>query len=196
MFLTSVGLSVFFYFAAWLAPEPVFTKAFVAMSDAAAGAGGGRAGAHPGGPGLREAVPGSAGGEEPQGLQAVAERFGKAMGGTGCDCWWRAWACPGAAPGARGRAADVATRSALCLPRGPVPGGRVAVEDGGGRHHRRDGCGGGHRGGHGGQRLHRWLREEGRLLLHHLATDKNEHVDAERRPVDSQGVEEPEAGGD
>ncbi|WP_187345015.1 hypothetical protein [Cystobacter ferrugineus] len=30
LFLSSVTLSVFIYFAAWLAPEPVFTKAFVA----------------------------------------------------------------------------------------------------------------------------------------------------------------------
>ncbi|OJT16813.1 hypothetical protein BO221_47780 [Archangium sp. Cb G35] len=83
IFLSSVALSVFLYFSAWLAPEPVFTKAFVAMLTL-------RLSLAVGVLELtrvalacvqlyREAQAAST----PQQLEAVAERFGKALGGTG-----------------------------------------------------------------------------------------------------------------
>ncbi|KFA90809.1 hypothetical protein Q664_26205 [Archangium violaceum Cb vi76] len=83
VFLSSVTLSVFLYFSAWLAPEPIFTKAFVAMLTL-------RLSLAVGVLELtrvalacvqlyREAHAAST----PQQLEAVAERFGKALGGTG-----------------------------------------------------------------------------------------------------------------
>ncbi|OJT16816.1 hypothetical protein BO221_47795 [Archangium sp. Cb G35] len=83
IFLSSITLSVFLYFSAWLAPEPVFTKAFVAMLTL-------RLSLAVGVLELtrvalacvqlyREAHAAST----PQQLEAVAERFGKALGGTG-----------------------------------------------------------------------------------------------------------------
>ncbi|MCY1083522.1 AHH domain-containing protein [Archangium sp. miwbw1] len=83
VFLTSVGLSVILYFSAWLVPEPVFTKAFAAMLT------------------LRLALvvgvleltrvaqacvrlyQEAEAARTPEELEAVAERFGKALGGTG-----------------------------------------------------------------------------------------------------------------
>ncbi|HYO68987.1 MAG TPA: AHH domain-containing protein [Archangium sp.] len=83
VFLSSVSLSVFLYFSAWLAPEPVFTKAFVAMLTL-------RLSLAVGVLELtrvalacvqlyREAQVATT----PQQLEAVAERFGKALGGSG-----------------------------------------------------------------------------------------------------------------
>jgi HNH/ENDO VII superfamily nuclease len=83
IFVASVALSVFVYFAAWLAPEPVFTKAFVASLTL-------RLALAVGVLELsrvawacvqlyREAEAAST----VEQLEAVAERFGKAMGGTG-----------------------------------------------------------------------------------------------------------------
>jgi HNH/ENDO VII superfamily nuclease len=83
VFLSSVGLSVFLYFAAWVAPEPFFTKAFVtALTVRLALLVGvlelnrfARACAR-----LYEEAQAARTVEE---LEAVAERFGKAVGGTG-----------------------------------------------------------------------------------------------------------------
>lgn len=83
LFLSSVALSVFVYFAAWLAPEPVFTKAFVtALTLRLALAVGileltrvARACIQL----YREAEAA----RTAEQLEAVAESFGKAMGGTG-----------------------------------------------------------------------------------------------------------------
>jgi hypothetical protein len=83
VFLSSVALSVLVYFTAWLAPEPIFTKAFVAtwtlrlalavgaweLSQFA------RACVR-----LYQEAQAARTVEE---LEAVAERFGKAVGGTG-----------------------------------------------------------------------------------------------------------------
>ncbi|HYO72288.1 MAG TPA: AHH domain-containing protein, partial [Archangium sp.] len=83
VFLSSVALSVLVYFAAWVAPEPLFTKAFVtALTLRLALLVGvvelnrfGRACAR-----LYEEAQGARTVEE---LEAVAERFGRAVGGTG-----------------------------------------------------------------------------------------------------------------
>ena len=83
VFLSSVTLSVLVYFAAWVAPEPLFTKAFVtALTLRLALVVGvlelnqfARACAR-----LYQEAQAARTVEE---LEAVAERFGKAMGGTG-----------------------------------------------------------------------------------------------------------------
>ncbi|QRN96570.1 AHH domain-containing protein [Archangium violaceum] len=82
VFLSSVALSVAVYFAAWLAPEPVFTKAFVAALTLRLSLAVGvleltqlaRACVR-----LYQEAEAARTVEE---LEAVAERFGKAMGGT------------------------------------------------------------------------------------------------------------------
>ncbi|AKI99588.1 HNH/ENDO VII superfamily nuclease [Archangium gephyra] len=83
VFLSSVALSVLVYFAAWVAPEPIFTKAFVtALTVRLALLVGvlelnrfARACAR-----LYEEAQAARTVEE---LEAVAERFGRAVGGTG-----------------------------------------------------------------------------------------------------------------
>ncbi|MFE8604706.1 hypothetical protein AB8V91_47850 [Archangium violaceum] len=83
VFLSSVALSVLVYFAAWVAPEPIFTKAFVTMLTVRLALLVGvlelnrfaRACAR-----LYEEAHAARTVEE---LEAVAERFGKAVGGTG-----------------------------------------------------------------------------------------------------------------
>ncbi|MCY1073505.1 AHH domain-containing protein [Archangium lansingense] len=83
LFLSSVALSVLVYFAAWVAPEPIFTKAFVtALTLRVALVVGvlelnqfARACAR-----LYQEAEAARTVEE---LEAVAERFGKAVGGTG-----------------------------------------------------------------------------------------------------------------
>jgi hypothetical protein len=83
VFLSSVALSVLVYFAAWVAPEPIFTKAFVtALTLRLALAVGAwelsqfaRACVR-----LYQEAEAARTVEE---LEAVAERFGKAVGGTG-----------------------------------------------------------------------------------------------------------------
>ncbi|MFY0563156.1 AHH domain-containing protein [Archangium lansingense] len=83
LFLSSVALSVLVYFAAWMAPEPIFTKAFVtALTLRLAVVVGvlelnqfARACAR-----LYQEAEAARTVEE---LEAVAERFGKAVGGTG-----------------------------------------------------------------------------------------------------------------
>ncbi|WP_075207489.1 AHH domain-containing protein [Archangium violaceum] len=83
VFLTSVGLSVLVYFTAWLVPEPVFSKAWVATWTLrlalAVGAVELSRFAHACVRLYQEAQ--AARTEEE--LEAVAERFGKAVGGTG-----------------------------------------------------------------------------------------------------------------
>jgi hypothetical protein len=82
VFLSSVALSVLVYFAAWLAPEPFFTKAFVAALTLRLSLAVGvleltqlaRACVR-----LYQEAEAAKTVEE---LEAVAERFGKAMGGT------------------------------------------------------------------------------------------------------------------
>ncbi|WP_152622277.1 AHH domain-containing protein [Archangium violaceum] len=83
VFLSSVTLSVLLYFSAWLVPEPIFTKAFVATWTLRLALLVGvlelnrfaRACAR-----LYEEAQAARTEEE---LEAVAERFGKAVGGTG-----------------------------------------------------------------------------------------------------------------
>jgi hypothetical protein len=83
VFLSSVALSVLVYFAAWLAPEPLFTKAFVtALTLRLAFVVGALELTHFARACLRLYQEAEAA-RTVQELEAVAERFGKAMGGTG-----------------------------------------------------------------------------------------------------------------
>lgn len=83
VFLTSVGLSVFFYFAAWLAPEPLFTKAFVAMLTLRLALAVGVLELTRVAQACVRLYQEAEAARTPQELEAVAERFGKALGGTG-----------------------------------------------------------------------------------------------------------------
>ncbi|MFL5354733.1 AHH domain-containing protein [Archangium sp.] len=83
LFVSSVALSVFIYFAAWLAPEPVFTKAFVAaltlrLTLAVGALELGRVAWA-----CLQLYQEAEAARTVQELEAAAERFGKAMGGTG-----------------------------------------------------------------------------------------------------------------
>ena len=82
MFVSSVALSVLVYFAAWLAPEPLFTKAFVVGLTV-------RLAFLVGALELTQVAQAclrlyreAEAARTVQELEAVAERFGKAMGGT------------------------------------------------------------------------------------------------------------------
>jgi len=83
VFLTSVTLSVLVYFSAWLAPEPLFTKAFVATWTLRLAL---AVGAWELGQFARACVrlyQEAEAARTVEELEAVAERFGKAVGGTG-----------------------------------------------------------------------------------------------------------------
>ncbi|HZI04005.1 MAG TPA: AHH domain-containing protein, partial [Archangium sp.] len=83
VFLSSVALSVLVYFTAWLAPEPLFTKAFVATWTLRLAL---AVGAWELGQFARACVrlyQEAEAARTVEELEAVAERFGKAVGGTG-----------------------------------------------------------------------------------------------------------------
>jgi hypothetical protein len=83
VFLSSVTLSVFLYFSAWLAPEPVFTKAFVAMWTLRLALAVGVLELTRVAQACVQLYREAQSARTPQELEAVAERFGKALGGTG-----------------------------------------------------------------------------------------------------------------
>jgi hypothetical protein len=83
VFLSSVALSVFLYFSAWLAPEPVFTKAFVAMLTLRLSLAVGVLELTRVALACVQLYRDAQAARTPQQLEAVAERFGKALGGTG-----------------------------------------------------------------------------------------------------------------
>jgi hypothetical protein len=83
VFLSSVGLSVFLYFSAWLAPEPVFTKAFVAMLTLRLSLAVGVLELTRVALACVQLYREAQAATTPQQIDAVAERFGKALGGTG-----------------------------------------------------------------------------------------------------------------
>jgi hypothetical protein len=83
IFLSSVALAVLVYFAAWLAPEPIFTKAFVvALTVRLSLLVGALELTHLARACLRLYQEAEAA-RTVQELEAAAEHFGKAMGGTG-----------------------------------------------------------------------------------------------------------------
>lgn len=83
VFLSSVALSVFLYFSAWLAPEPLFTKAFVAMLTLRLSLAVGVLELTRVALACVQLYREAHAATTPQQLEAVAERFGKALGGTG-----------------------------------------------------------------------------------------------------------------
>jgi len=83
VFLSSVTLSVFLYFSAWLAPEPVFTKAFVAMLTLRLALAVGVLELTRVAQACVQLYREAQAARTPQELEAVAERFGKALGGSG-----------------------------------------------------------------------------------------------------------------
>ncbi|WP_395835211.1 AHH domain-containing protein [Cystobacter fuscus] len=83
LFLSSVTLSVFIYFAAWLAPEPVFTKAFVAALTLRLTLAVGAWELTRVARACIQLYQEAEAARSVQDLEAAAERFGKAMGGTG-----------------------------------------------------------------------------------------------------------------
>ena len=83
IFLGSVTLSVFLYFSAWLAPEPVFTKAFVAMWTLRLALAVGVLELTRVAQACVQLYREAQAARTPQELEAVAERFGKALGGSG-----------------------------------------------------------------------------------------------------------------
>jgi len=83
VFLSTVSLSVFLYFSAWLAPEPVFTKAFVVMLTLRLALAVGVLELTRVAQACVQLYREAQAARTPQELEAVAERFGKALGGTG-----------------------------------------------------------------------------------------------------------------
>ncbi|WNG42642.1 hypothetical protein F0U61_54395 [Archangium violaceum] len=83
LFLSSVALSVFVYFAAWLAPEPVFTKAFVTALTLRLALAVGVLELSRVARACVQLYQEAEAAKTVEQLEAVAERFGKAMGGTG-----------------------------------------------------------------------------------------------------------------
>jgi hypothetical protein len=83
LFLSSVALSVFIYFAAWLAPEPIFTKAFVAALTLRLTLAVGAWELTQVARACLQLYQEAEAARTVQELEAAAERFGKAMGGTG-----------------------------------------------------------------------------------------------------------------
>ncbi|HEX5748054.1 MAG TPA: AHH domain-containing protein [Archangium sp.] len=83
VFLSSVTLSVFLYFSAWLAPEPVFSKAFVAMLTLRLSLAVGALELTRVALACVQLYREAHAARTPRQLEAVAERFGKALGGTG-----------------------------------------------------------------------------------------------------------------
>ncbi|WNG43394.1 hypothetical protein F0U60_04255 [Archangium minus] len=83
VFLSGVALSVLVYFAAWLAPEPVFTKAFVATLTLRLTLAVGAVELTQVARACVRLYQEAEAARTVQELEAVAERFGRAMGGTG-----------------------------------------------------------------------------------------------------------------
>jgi hypothetical protein len=83
LFLSSVALSVFIYFAAWLAPEPVFTKAFVAALTLRLTLAVGAWELTQVARACLQLYQEAEAARTVRELEAAAERFGMAMGGTG-----------------------------------------------------------------------------------------------------------------
>jgi hypothetical protein len=83
LFVSSVVLSVFIYFAAWLAPEPVFTKAFVAALTLRLTLAVGAWELTQVAWACLQLYQEAEAARTVQELEAAAERFGRAMGGTG-----------------------------------------------------------------------------------------------------------------
>ncbi|WP_395835848.1 AHH domain-containing protein [Archangium violaceum] len=81
LFLSSVALSVFVYFAAWLAPEPVFTKAFVTALTLRLALAVGVLELSRVARACVQLYQEAEAAKTVEQLEAVAERFGKAMGG-------------------------------------------------------------------------------------------------------------------
>ncbi|WP_446651780.1 AHH domain-containing protein [Archangium violaceum] len=83
VFLSSVGLSVLVYFSAWLAPEPVFTKAWVATWTLRLALAVGAVELSRFSHACVRLYQEAQAARTVEELEAVAERFGKAVGGTG-----------------------------------------------------------------------------------------------------------------
>ncbi|HEX5748056.1 MAG TPA: AHH domain-containing protein [Archangium sp.] len=83
VFLSSVTLSVFLYFSAWLAPEPVFSKAFVALLTLRLSLAVGVLELTRVALACVQLYREAHAATTPQEIERVAERFGKALGGTG-----------------------------------------------------------------------------------------------------------------
>lgn len=83
VFLSSVALSVLVYFAAWVAPEPLFTKAFVAALTLRLALVVGVLELNQFARACARLYEEAQAARTVQELEAVAERFGKAVGGTG-----------------------------------------------------------------------------------------------------------------
>ncbi|OJT25853.1 hypothetical protein BO221_08405 [Archangium sp. Cb G35] len=83
VFLTSVALSVLVYFTAWLTPEPIFTKAFVATWTLRLALAVGAVELSRFANACVRLYQEAQAARTVEELEAVAERFGKAVGGTG-----------------------------------------------------------------------------------------------------------------
>jgi hypothetical protein len=83
VFLTSVSLSVLVYFSAWLMPEPLFTKAFVATLTPRLALAVGAVELSRFARACVSLYQEAQAARTVEELEAVAERFGKAVGGTG-----------------------------------------------------------------------------------------------------------------
>jgi hypothetical protein len=83
LLVSSVALSVFVYFAAWLAPEPVFTKAFVATLTLRLSLAVGALELARVAWACLQLYQEADAARTVRELEAAAERFGRAMGGTG-----------------------------------------------------------------------------------------------------------------
>ncbi|MDC0711746.1 hypothetical protein POL68_24975 [Stigmatella sp. ncwal1] len=83
VFLASVTLSVLVYFAAWLAPEPVFSKAFAATATVALALVVGVVELTNLAWACLRLYRESEAADSPREMEAAAERFGKAVGGAG-----------------------------------------------------------------------------------------------------------------
>lgn len=83
VFLSSVALSVFVYFSAWLLPEPVFSKAFVATLTLRLALAVGVLELNQFARACARLFQEAQAARTVRDLEAVAERFGKVVGGTG-----------------------------------------------------------------------------------------------------------------
>ncbi len=83
VFLSSVAFSVLVYFSAWLAPEPLFTKAFVAALTLRLSLAVGALERTQVARACVRLYQEAQAARTPREVEAVAERFGKALGGTG-----------------------------------------------------------------------------------------------------------------
>ncbi|XXF81712.1 hypothetical protein P2318_02270 [Myxococcaceae bacterium GXIMD 01537] len=166
VFLASVAFSVLVYFAAWLMPEPFFSKAFAAALTARLALAVGLLEVRNTALACLRLYREVQAARSVRELEAVAERFGRALGGTGLRVLVTVasfgvarglpdvpsggpWGVAGSAPVRRRGRTHVST----CCD-GARGGGRLT-------HHRRGGGGDG--GLRGGQRLRGWFGAEGGL---------------------------------